>query len=162
MSEEDSKKHWPVNLITTFVDVIGILGTGVMIGVLSQVGSDSEFIFHRSILSVALAIGSYSGVALFLQKVHSQRKIPDWILVAILGSTVYTLCIVVMDTITYGWKIICPQADEGVLSYLERLIIGLGGITTIDSVIALLIMGVFHLISSKLSSESQIDIISIR
>ncbi len=151
MIEEHRKTYW-------FVDLLGAFVCGFLVGVEQDfvAHSGDEISFANFMSTVLLAIGSYSLAALVLPiwKTRPFRKLPDWILILVLGAVVYYFCIHSVGTVTYAWKFRYTQPElntaQYVLSYVWQFSTGLFFVTIIDCLLALPIMGVIHYLGSKL------------
>lgn len=150
MSEESRKNYW-------IVDLLGAIVCGYAIGAFQQNAADSgEYIFENFVHCVVLAIGSYSVTALLIPiwKARPLRRIPNWVLIVVLGSAIYYFCIHLVDTVTYDlrFRYTHPElsATQYVLSNVWEFGVDLLIASIIDSLLALPIMWAVHFLGNKL------------
>jgi amino acid transporter len=150
MAEEYRKNYW-------FIDLLSAIACGYLIGAFQQHTANSgQDIPGNFVRCVLLAIGSYSVMALLLPALKSRplRRIPNWILIVVLGSIVFYFCIHLVDTVTYAWRFRYTQPELSlaryILSYIWEFGIGLFFVTIIDSILALPIMAAVHYLGSWL------------
>ena len=103
-----------------------------------------------------MAIECYGIVAVLLLPWKSRviPKVPNWLLVLVLGSIVYYFAIHLVDTVTYAQKFRYTQPElnttQYVLSYVSKFIVGLSLVVIIDCILTLPIMALIHFVGSKL------------
>lgn len=137
----------------SYVDLIGAIVTGLCVGfILAWTrSSGDEFHIHAFIKIILLAVFSYSLVALLLIRWKSRpmRKVPNWILIALVGSFINFLSVNLIPDVQYIWRF----RNSNVVGYasgaIQEEIIRIIGSTIIDSLIALPIMGTFEFINRK-------------
>jgi hypothetical protein len=149
MTYPNSKRHW-------FIDLVGALVCGFLIGAFQQRSADSgEFILGSFIRCVFLGMTSYSIVAVLLPAWRSRpfRILPNWLLIVVLGSGIFYFAIHLTDTLTYAVKFRYTQPElslaQYVLSYFQQFIVGLLFVTVMDSILSLPIMGAIHYLGDK-------------
>ena len=150
MAEEYRKNYW-------FIDLFGAIACGYLIGAFQQHTADSgEYIQGNFVRCVLLAIGSYSAMALLLPTWRSRplRRVPNWILIIVLGSAIFYFCIHLVDTLTYAWRFryTLPELSLAryVLSYVWEFGVSLFFVTIVDSILALPVMAGVRYLGSKL------------
>jgi len=149
MSYPNSKRHW-------FIDLVGALVCGFLIGAFQQRMADSgEFVLSSFMRSVLLGMASYSIVAVLLPAWRSRpfRTLPNWLLIVVLGSGIFYFAIHLIGTLTYAVKFRYTQPElstsQYVFSYLQEFVVGLICVTILDSVLSLPIMGAIHYLGEK-------------
>jgi hypothetical protein len=149
MTYPNSKRHW-------FIDLVGALVCGFLIGAFQQRSADSgEFILSSFIRCVLSGMASYSIVAVLLPAWRSRpfRRLPNWLLIVVLGSGIFYFAIHLSDTLTYAVKFRNTQPELSlaryVLSYVQQFIVGLLFVTVMDSILSLPIMGAIHYLGEK-------------
>jgi len=96
MVEEHPKDHW-------LIDLLGAITCGFLVGAFQEISADSdEYIHENFIRCVVLAVGSYSAMALLLPTWKSRpfHRMPNWVLIVVLGSVIFYFCIHLVDTVT--------------------------------------------------------------
>lgn len=148
MREEHRKSYW-------YIDLLGAIACGYLIGAFQQHVSDSgEYIPGNFVRCVLLAIGSYSSVALLLPTLKSNplRRVPNWMLIVLLGSAIFYLCIHLVDTVTYAYTFRYTQPEVSLPRYILSYVWEFGGglflVTIIDSILALPVMAAVHYLGS--------------
>jgi hypothetical protein len=149
MTCPNSKRQW-------FIDLVGALFCGFLIGAFQQRSADSgEFILSSFIRCVLLGMASYTIVAVLLPAWRSRpfRRLQNWLLIVVLGSGIFYFAIHLSDTLTYAVKFRYRQPELSlaryVLSYVQQFIVGLLFVTVMDSILSLPIMGAIHYLGEK-------------
>ena len=144
-----SKRHW-------LIDLVGAFACGLLVGAFQQRSADSgEFILSSLIRCVLLGIASYSIVALVLPTLRTRphSRLPNWLLIVVLGSGIFYFAIHLIDTLSYAVKFRYTQPElslaQYVLFYLQQFGVGLLFVTIMDSILSLPIMGAIHYLGEK-------------
>ena len=140
------------------LDFLGILICAFIAGVKQDFAAHSgdEVSWTTFWHTVLLAIECYGIVAVLLLPWKSPviPKVPNWLLVLVLGSIVYYFAIHLVDTVTYAQEFRYTQPElnttQYVLSYVSDFIVGLSLVVIIDCILTLPIMGAIHFLGSKL------------
>lgn len=140
-------------------NVIGAIAAGLCVGfILAWMrSSGDESYVPQLIRTMLLGICSYLIVALVVNqwKRRPLLRIPNWILIAVLGSTVTFLSVNIVSDLTSMWRF----GDSGVAGFawseIQEEIIRIIGSTIINSVIALPIMAASHYIGQALNTRSR-------
>jgi len=143
---------------THIVNFVGAIVSGLCVGfILAWTrSSGGEIYFGIFIKFILLAICSYLVVALLLPqwKGISKRKVPNWVIIAIIGSLINFLSVNIIPDVEYIWRF----KDSSVVGYASGAIreefIKLILSTFIDSLIALPIMGTIHYVGYKARTVS--------
>jgi multisubunit Na+/H+ antiporter MnhB subunit len=129
-------------------DLIGAIVSGLFVGsILAWTRfSGDELHLGPFITLILMAIGSYLIVALVLSqwKKRPIRKVPNWILIAVVGSLITFISINLLPDLAYIWRF----RDSSVIGYasgqMQEEIIRLTLNTILDSLIALPTMAVIR------------------
>ena len=114
MAEEKRKNYW-------CIDLLGAIACGYLIGAFQQHTADSgQDIPGNFVRCVLLAIGSYSAMALLLPILNLRplRRVPNWILIVVLGSAIFYICVHLVDTVTYAWEFRYTQPELSSPGYI--------------------------------------------
>ena len=140
------------------LDFLGTLICAFIVGVNQDFASHSgdEVSWFTFWHTVILAIECYAIVAVLVLPWKSQLipKVPNWLLVLVLGSIVYYFAIHLVDTVTYAQKFryTKPELNLGqyVFSYVWDFLVGLLFVTMMDCVLTVPPMALIHFVGSKL------------
>lgn len=140
-------------------DLIGALVAGLVVGSIHAWtrSSGGEIYAPAFISTLLLAVGSYSVVALLLPQWRdgSASKIPNWVLIAVVGSLICFLSINLIPEVQYIWRF----KDSSVIGYASGAIveemIDFVLSSAIDSLIALPIMGTVHYLAQRARATRQ-------
>ena len=140
------------------LDFLGTLICAFIVGVNQDFASHSgdEVSWATFWHTVILAIECYAIVAVLFLPWKSQLipKVPNWLLVLVLGSIVYYFAIHLVDTVTYAQKFryTKPELNLGqyVFSYVWDFLVGLLFVTIMDCVLTVPPMALIHFVGSKL------------
>lgn len=139
------------------IDLLGALACGYLIGAFQQKMADSgEYIPENFYRCVLLAVCSYSLVALLLPTWKSRplRRVPNWVLILLLGSAIFYFCVHLVDTVTYAIRFRYTQPGLGtaeyVLSYVWDFGVGLFFVSLMDSILASPLMVAVHFLGTLL------------
>ncbi len=143
-----SKRHW-------LIDLVGAFACGLLVGAFQQRSADSGEFILSSLIRCLLGIASYSIVALVLPTLRTRphSRLPNWLLIVVLGSGIFYFAIHLIDTLTYAVKFRYMQPElslaQYVLFYLQQFVVGLLFVTIMDSILSLPIMGAIHYLGEK-------------
>ena len=137
---------------------LGALVCAFIVGVTQDFASHTgdEVSWSNFWRTVILAIECYAAVAVLILPWKSKliAKVPNWLLVIVLGSIVYYFAIHLVDTVTYAQKFRYTQPELNltyyVFSYVWRFCIGLLFVTIMDCILTLPPMLLIHFVGSKL------------
>jgi hypothetical protein len=132
----ERRNYWYLNLL-------GMLASGLFIGYERQVTADSGDRFLDKILvSMFIADGSYLLAFLLFPKRETVYKVPSWVLMAVLGSAI---CFLNLHVIKYSIDNWGYRKSDSVIEYMVDHLpdMGMGFliITPIYSFVAFFIMG---------------------
>jgi hypothetical protein len=130
---EDSETPW-------FIDLIGAIICGLLLSYVLVSAGDEGVYSHTLNKPMIFAVCSYSFIALLLSLKGKWRrgKIPNWILIALLGTIVTCSGLITIDNQINGWAFLVELARDVIFS------------TFWFGLPSLLIMGVSHYVGSKL------------
>lgn len=137
-------------------DLLGAVLAGLCVGFLlawTRLSGD-ELNVSEFTRIVVLAVCSYSVVALLIPRWKNRplRKVPNWVLIAFAGSLVYFLSVNLIPDVRYIWKFrnsgVIGSASEQLQEEVVRLIVS----TAVDSLIALLAIGVTRYIGRRVTT----------
>lgn len=134
-------------------DLIGALVSGLFVGIIHAWtrSSGGEIYAPAFISTLLLVVGSYSVVALLLPQWRDRPicKIPNWVLIAVVGSLISFLSVNLIPDVQYIWRFkessVIGYASGAILEEMIDLVLS----TAIDSLIALPIMGTVHYLARR-------------
>ena|SRR5258705_6514653 len=137
---------------------VGTLICAFIVGVNQDFASHSgdEVSWSTFWHTVLLAIECYAIVAVLLLpwKFRLISKVPNWLLVLVLGSIVYYFAIHLVDTVTYASKFRYTKPElnltQYVFSYVWDFLVGVFFVIIIDCILTVPLMALIHLLGSKL------------
>ena len=137
---------------------LGVLICALIVGVNQDLASHSgdEVSWSTFWHTVLLALECYAIVAVLLLPWKSRviPRVPNWLLVLVLGAIVYYFAIHLVDTVTYARKFRYTQPElnltQYVLSYVSDFLVGVFFVTIMDCILTVPPMVLIHFLGSKL------------
>jgi hypothetical protein len=158
----DSVKEVDINNSRS-VNLVGAIISGLCVGfILAWSRASGEESYAPQLVRIMLlAIGSYGVVALLLIKWNNiSALIPNWILIAVLGSLVCFLSINLIPDLEYIWTFrnsaVVGTASSLIQEEIVRLILN----TVIDALIAGAIMMLIRYVDRAIKTKSQRSIVA--
>jgi hypothetical protein len=139
--------------------VIGAILSGLCVGfIVGWTRSSGDEVYLRELIRIIfLSICSYllATVLVGVSRRWSHKRVPNWVFVAGIGSLFFFLAVNLIPDARYIWKFrdspVIGYASGAMRDEFVRLIVS----TTMDSVIALLILGTVHVTAQKLAKLRQ-------
>jgi hypothetical protein len=138
-------------------NLIGAIIAGVCVGFIlawSRTSGDESYVPELMRITL-LAVCSYSAVALLVNqwKRRPLLRIPNWILIAVLGSTVTFLSVNIISDVTSIWRFRNSGVSGSASAAIQEEMIRTIGSTIINSLIALPIMMIVNYIDRALKTR---------
>jgi len=140
-------------------NLIGAVIAGVCVGfILAWSCTSGDESYAPELMRITLlAVCSYSAVALLVNqwKRRPLLRIPNWILIAVLGSTVTFLSVNIISDLTSIWRFRNSGVAGSTFGAIQEEMIRIIGSTIINSLIALPIMAIINYIGRAFKTGSR-------
>lgn len=136
-----------------FIDLIGAIICGLLLSFVLVSAGDEGVASHTLPKPMIFAVCSYSTIALLLSLKgrRKTRKIPNWILIALLGTIVTCLSLITINNQINGWH---SRSGLPLFQYARSFLVELASDAVFSTFFfglpSLLIMGANHYLGSRL------------